>query len=232
MATITLGDLRIEVVRKNIKHLHLSIHPPAGTVRISAPLFMSRETIRSFAASQLGWIARHREKLNARKREPPKEYRDGETHSYLGKRYVMKHKAHEPARGVRLLADVMEVRMRGEPDCGKAKTVLRSWYRDNLRSVAAGMIKKWEPILGVTVRELGIKSMKTRWGTCNPRARRIWLNLELVKRRKECIEYVVAHEMAHLLVRNHGPAFKKLMDAHVPKWKILRRELNAAPPLP
>ncbi len=226
MAKITLGDIQIEVIRKRIKHVHLSVHPPAGRVRISAPNHIDLEIIRSYAFSKLGWIEKQRAKMKSQEREPRREYLDGESHYYLGKPYVMKHIARQTASGVRIHANVMEVRMRGSSSPLKAKSVLRSWYRARLREIVRACVRKWEPVLGVKARELGIKIMKTRWGTCNPRAKRIWLNLELIKKPMKYIEYVTVHELAHLLERNHGPGFKRLMDRHVPDWKQYRRDLN------
>jgi predicted metal-dependent hydrolase len=226
MAFIRLGDIRIDVIRKNIKHVRLSVSPPLGLVLVSAPLHLDLETIRIFASSKLGWIKRQRDKLKTRDDEPARVFADGASHAYLGAEYPLKLIGNRSAGGASLRAGTLEVRMRGDVSSAKAKKALKNWYRSQLRNLAGDLIRKWEPVLGVKINELGIKVMKTRWGTCHPRARRIWLNLELIKTPPDCLEYVVVHEMAHLLVRNHGADFKKLMQEQVPEWKRFRRELN------
>jgi predicted metal-dependent hydrolase len=226
MATIRLGDIRIDVIRKKIKHVRLSVSPPLGRVLISAPVHLDLEAIRIFAASKLGWIGRQREKMKSGAYEPPRVFANGAPHAYLGARYPLVLTGHRSAGGVTLRDGTIEVHMRGASSSVKAKNALTAWYRARLRDLAGKLIRKWEPVLDVKVNELGIKVMKTRWGTCNPRAGRIWINLELIKKTVECLEYVVVHEMIHLLVRNHGPDFKRLMHAHVPEWKRCRHELN------
>jgi predicted metal-dependent hydrolase len=226
MTQFYLDDIPVEVTHKKIKNLRLSVHPPAGKVKISAPVHMNLETIRIFAVSRIGWIKKHQAALKNREREAPRKYLDGESHSFLGKRYLLKLVAHRSSAGLLLKHETMELRVRGEFSSAKAKNALQTWYRHRLRELVAELVSKWEPVLGVKVHEFGIKLMKTKWGTCNPRAKRIWLNLELVKKPQESIEFVVVHEMAHLLVRKHGRHFKKIMDKHIPKWRIYSQQLR------
>jgi len=229
MTQLMLGNISIDVVHKNIKHVHLSVYPPNGKVKISAPAHMKLETIRVFAISKLGWIKKQQETLRKQERETPREYLERESHYYLGRRYLMKLVGHQKSTGVFLKHENIEVHQRGESSPLKAKNVLQNWYREEIRRIGGEFIKKWEPKIGVAVAEFGIKVMKTKWGTCNPTARRIWLNLELAKKPVECIEYIVVHELVHLLARKHDDNFVKLMDKHLPKWKFFREELNRSP---
>lgn len=229
MAQISIANIAIDVIYKNIKNVHLSVYPPSGKVRISAPVHMNIETIRVFAISKLGWIKQQQATLSKQARETPREYLDRESHYYLGRRYLMKLIDHQQASGVFIKHDIIEVHQRGDSAPGKAKNALQIWYRDEIRRIGGELIKKWEPKLGVEVYEYGIKLMKTKWGTCNSAERRIWLNLELVKKPVECIEYIVVHEMVHIIERKHDDNFIKLINKHLPKWKFYREELNRSP---
>jgi predicted metal-dependent hydrolase len=229
MAQITIAKILIDVVYKKIKHVHLSVYPPSGKVRISAPEHMSLETIRVFAISKLGWIRKQQATLKNQDRETPREYLDRESHYYLGRRYLMKLVDHKQSAGIFIKHDNIEVHQRGESAPSRAKNALQIWYREEIRSIGGEFIKKWEPKIGVHVSEYGIKQMKTKWGTCNSAEKRIWLNLELVKKPVECIEYIVVHEMVHILNRKHDADFIRLMNKHMPKWKFLREELNRSP---
>lgn len=229
MAQITIANIAIDVVHKNIKNVHLSVYPPSGKVRISAPVHMNLETIRVFVISKLSWIKRQQATLNKQERETPREYLERESHYYLGRRYLMKLIDHQQAAGVFIKHDNIEVHQRGESAQSKAKNALQIWYREEIRRIGGELIKKWEPKIGVEVSEYGIKLMKTKWGTCNAAERRIWLNLELAKKPVECIEYIVVHEMVHILERKHDDNFIRLMNKHLPKWKFYREELNRSP---
>lgn len=229
MAQITIANITIDIVHKNIKNVHLSVYPPSGKVRISAPLHMNLETIRVFAISKLGWIKRQQATLNKQERETPREYLNRESHYYLGRRYLMKLIDHQQAAGVFIKHDNIEIRQRGDSAASKAKNALQIWYREEIRRIGGDLIKKWEPKIGVEVSEYGIKLMKTKWGTCNSAEKRIWLNLELAKKPVECIEYIVVHEMVHILERKHDDIFIRLMNKYLPKWKFYREELNRSP---
>jgi predicted metal-dependent hydrolase len=229
VADIRVGDVSIEVVRKHIKNINLSIHPPAGRVRISAPAHMELEAIRSFAQSKLGWIRKHQIRMRSLEREAPRVYQSGETHVYRGRPYTLKVMDHQSRSSVTATGGIMKVRLRGRASPTRTKQIVTVWLRARLRELGWEYITKWEPVLGVRINELGIRAMKTRWGTCNARAGRIWLNLELIKKPSDYVEYLVVHEMAHLHIRGHGRDFKTLMDRHVPGWKRFRQILNKTP---
>lgn len=229
MTQFMLGTIPVDVVYKDIKHVHLSVYPPNGRVKISAPLHMEIDTLRVFAISKLGWIKKQQETLQKQERETPRDYLERESHYYLGRRYLMKMVDHQQNAGIFLKHENIEVHQRGESTPAKAKSALQNWYREEIRRIGSEFIKKWEPKIGVEVAELGIKVMKTKWGTCNPADRRIWLNLELAKKPVECIEYIVVHELVHILERKHDDNFIRLMDKHLPKWKFFREELNRSP---
>jgi hypothetical protein len=226
---IMLGNIRVDIVYKNIKHVHLSVYPPIGKVRISAPKRMKPDTIRVFAISKLGWIKRQQAILRKQERETPREYLDRESHYYLGRRYLMKLIDHQTGAGVYIKTETIEVHVRGESSSEKAQNALQNWYRERIRQIGGELIEKWQPIIGVKVSEFKIKVMKTKWGTCNPSDRRIWLNLELAKKPMDCIEYIVVHEMTHILARKHDDAFIKYMNKFLPKWKSYREDLNRSP---
>lgn len=229
MQRIILDDIPIDVVQKDIKNVHLSVHPPSGRVRISAPLRMDTETIRVFAVSKLGWIKKQQAKMREQERETPREYINRESHYYLGKRYLLKVIEHNAPPKVVLKHSTIELYVRENASLDKKRAVLENWYRQRLKEIVPGYIAKWEKIMKVNVEEFGIKKMKTRWGTCNPAAKRIWLNLELAKKPAYCIEYIIVHEMTHLLENKHNETFIAYMDKFLPKWRFYKEELNKRP---
>ena len=229
LAQIVIGDIPIDVVRKDIKNLHLSVHRPDGRVRISAPLRMDMEAIKVFALSKLAWIRKQRARLLARERGAPRDYADEESHYYLGKRYLLKIIETNAARGVIINHDTMEMYVRAATSREKRRLMLESWYRRQLKEIIPGYVVKYEHMMRVTVREFAVKRMRTRWGTCNTRAGRIWINLELIKRPLHCIEYIVVHEMVHLLERRHNKVFAAYMDTFLPAWRAHKEELNKGP---
>lgn len=226
---MTLGDVPVEVVFKNIKHLHLTVHPPQGRVRISAPSRLSLGAIRAFAISKLGWIRRQRQKLRDQERETPRELLDRESHYLWGERYLLQvvERPRPPAVGLLHRRLVLTVRPRADRRTGEE--VLARWYREQLREEAAKLIAWWEPILGVSVKRVFVQRMKTRWGSCNPRAGTIRFNTELAQKPKECLEYIVVHEMVHLLEPRHDGRFVALMDQFLPNWQFYRQRLNRLP---
>ena len=226
---IVVDDLSIEVVRKKIKNLHLRISPPHGTVKISAPLRMGSETIRLFALSKLDWIRKHQTRIRSRQWPAPLRYTTGESHDYLGKRYLLHVIEHRGRPGVVLDNDTLELRVRENSNRKKRQEIFDKWYRQQLWELLPNFFPKYEKIMNVRVEEWGVKKMKTKWGTCNIRARRIWLNLELAKKPLHCIESVVVHEMVHLLERKHNARFKRLMDGFLPGWRQSKEELNRLP---
>ncbi len=226
---LQLGDMVIDVVQKDIKNVHLSVYPPTGKVRISAPLHMDLETIRIYAISRLGWIRKHQVRLQDQVRESPREYITRESHYYLGKRYLLKVLEKDDPPKVILRHNTIEIHVRPSTDTLKRQTILDEWYRQRLREIIADYLPQWESRINVVVKEIGIKKMKTKWGSCNREARRIWFNLELAKKSLPCIEYILVHEMVHLLERKHNDNFIRLMDTFMPRWRYYKEELNRSP---
>lgn len=224
--TIELGDIYLDVVQKDIKNVHLSVHPPLGRVTIAAPLSMDFESIRLFSISKLGWIRKQQTKLRNQKREPAREYVNRESHYYLGKRYLLKVIEQKSTPVLVLKHSTIELHVRPNSTKEQKEELLQSWYRQQLRDLMSPLISKLEKTLNVKANKINIRSMKTRWGTCNTETKRIWLNTELAKKPIENIEYVLVHEMVHLIERNHNNDFIKYMDKYLPKWKYLREELN------
>ena len=224
--TIELGDICLDVIHKNIKNVHLSVHPPNGRVTISAPIQMDLETIRLFSISKLGWIRKQQAKFENQKREAPREYVTRESHYYLGQRYLLKVVEHNAAPKVVLKHNSIELYIRKGATIAQREDLLQGWYRQQLRELIPQYVAKLEKKMNVNVSEIRIRSMKTKWGTCNHEAKRIWLNTELAKKPIESIEYVLVHEMVHLIERNHNETFIAYMDKLLPKWKHLREELN------
>lgn len=224
---IIIGNIKIEVVKKKIKNLHLYVQPPNGRVKITAPIMMKDEIIRDFAASKLSWIKKHQARFQEKEREPKKEYISGEYHYYLGKRYLLNVVHTNKKQGVRIRENnQIDLFVREGSSVEKREHVMREWYRNELKKQVPDLIEKWENKIGVKVNSWGVKLMKTRWGTCNPKARRIWINLELAKKDPRCLEYIVVHEMVHLLERGHNKRFYAYMDQFLPDWKEIKKVLN------
>jgi len=226
---IDLGDISVDVVFKDIKNIHLGVYPPDGKVRIAAPARMSLDTLRVFAVSKLAWIRQQQRKLREQARETPREFLDRESHTLWGTRYLLKVVEEDVAPSVVLKPGTMVLRVRPETSEEKKQTIVSAWYRQQIKEAAADLIVKWEPILGVKAKRIFVQRMKTRWGGCNTESGSIRLNTELAKKPKECLEYVVVHELAHLLERNHSDRFTALMDQCLPQWRQLRKLLNTAP---
>ncbi len=226
---IQLGDIALDVVRKDIKNVHLSVHPPTGRVRIAAPQRMSLNTVRVFAIAKLPWIKRQQRKLREQERETPREYLDRESHYVWGKRYLLKIIEADQPPSVELSHGRMVLRVRPRTDTPKRQTILEEWQREQLRNAVPPLIEKWERLMGVKVRRFFVQRMKTKWGSCNHRAGSIRLNTDLARKPRECLEYIVVHEMVHLLEPTHNARFIALMDRFMPKWQSLREALNRLP---
>lgn len=226
---IKLGDISIDVFYKNIKNIHLSVHPPSGRVRIASPASFNIDILRVYAISKLTWIKKQRQKIQAQEREAPREYITRETHYFFGKRFLLNVITQSKNPKVVLNHNTIDLYVRENSTLFQRKTLLNEWYREQLKEKIPVLIARWEKILNIRVNEFGIKKMKTRWGTCNPRVQRIWLNLELAKKPSECLEYIVVHEMVHLLERTHNQKFIALMNKYMPKWKEYKKELNRFP---
>jgi predicted metal-dependent hydrolase len=226
---LELGDVTMDVVLKDIKNVHLSVHPPTGRVRISAPAHMNLDTLRVFAISKLGWIKQQQKKLREQERETPREYLDRESHYVWGKRYLMKVIECNEAPSVELTQRRMILRIRPGADQKKKQAVVEEWYRRQLKKAVLPLIAKWGPVMGVRVERFFVQRMKTKWGSCNHKARRIRLNSELAKKPPECLEYVIVHEMVHLLEPTHNQEFVTFMDRFMPLWSNLKDALNRLP---
>jgi predicted metal-dependent hydrolase len=230
LSELIVGDLRIEVVRKPIKNLHLGVYPPDGRVRVAAPLALSDAAVRVAVVGRLAWIRRQQQAFANQERQSEREMVDGESHYFLGQRYRLDVVATKGKGTVTLRGGhTMELHIRPELETKERERVVQTWYREQLQALVPPLLDKWQPLLGVEVGSWGIKRMKTKWGSCNADAGRIWLNLELAKKPHECIEYVVVHELAHFRVRHHDAAFQALLDRHLPSWRSTRDLLNATP---
>lgn len=228
--SLSVSGLRVSVVRKAIKNLHLGVYPPDGRVRVAAPLAVSDAAVRVAVIGKLRWIKRKRAAFDRQARESARDMVSGESHYYRGRRYRLRvvetdDRPRVEVRGHHTL--VLHVQ-RGATKAERERQLQR-WYRERLRELVPRLLEKWQEKLGVEVREWGIKRMKTKWGSCNSKARRIWLNVELIKKPPACLEYVVVHELVHLVVAKHDERFLGLMGRHLPTWRARRLELNAAP---
>jgi predicted metal-dependent hydrolase len=226
---IKLGDIAVDVVQKEIKNIHLSVYPPTGKVRISAPMRMDLDTIRVFAITKLGWIKSQQQKLREQERESPREYLDRESHYVWGRRYLLKVIEKDLAPAVELKHNKMLLQIRHATSYVRKQAILEEWYREKLKEAVPALIAKWEPLMGVKVERFFVQRMKTKWGSCTPGSRSIRLNTNLAKKPSECLEYIVVHEMVHLLEPTHNSRFVSLMDQFMPKWRYYKEELNRLP---
>jgi hypothetical protein len=230
MHQITVNNFVVDVVRKDIKNLHLAVYPPHGRIRVAAPLRVNDEAIRLFTISRLTWIKRQQAKFAGQERQSAREFVSGESHYYQGNRYLLNVVYQKGTPTVRIRNNkTIDIFVRPDSDTTERERILISWYRQQLKAEIAPLITKWEAIIGIKVAEWSIKQMKTKWGTCNIKARRIWLNLELIKKPVHCLEYIIVHEMIHLLERHHNERFVAYMNNFMPLWQHYREELNRAP---
>ncbi len=222
-------SLSIEVEQKDIKNIHLSVYPPDGNVKIAAPHRMDLDTIRVFAINKLQWIKKQQKTFRNQEREAPREYLSKESHYFQGKRYLLKIIEQDAKPKIVLTHSKIELYVRPNTSMEKRKEIIEEWYREEMKKTIPKMIEKWEKIIGVKANEFGIKKMRTKWGTCNVEAKRIWINLELAKKPLDCMEYIVVHELVHLLERSHNDTFKNYMNEFMPKWRFHSDELNRLP---
>ena len=227
---IRVSGVPVEIVRKGIKNLHLGVYPPRGRVRVAAPLIVSDDAVRLAVVGKLGWIKRQRARFEAQPRQSEREMVSGESHYFLGQRYRLRVVTYEgPAKVMVRNKSVIDLHVRRDSSAEHRERVLQRWYRQQLKELIPPLLQKWQPALGVQADEWAIKKMKTKWGACNVKARRIWLNLELAKKPVQCLEYIIVHELVHLLERHHNDTFVALMNKFLPQWRLRRAELNAAP---
>ena len=226
---VQLGDMTIEVVRKDIKNVHLSVHPPTGKVRIAAPSRMNLETLRVFAIAKLSWIHDQQRKLQEQARETPREYLDRESHYVWGQRTLLTLVEAEQPPSVEVSHSRLILTMRPGSEPSKREAILEDWYREQLRAAIPSLLEKWEHLLGVKVERIFVQHMKTKWGSCNPASRTIRLNTDLAKKPRECLEYILVHELIHLLEPTHNARFVALLSQFMPKWESNRETLNRMP---
>lgn len=227
LCTLEVGDIRASVIRKPIKNLHLSVLPPHGKVRVSAPLRMNDDSIRTLLATRLTWIKKQQRKFEGQERQTKREYVSGESHYLWGKRYRLEVVYNQKPLGVNLKnKDKIVLSVPSDSERNKRERIMLGWYRSELRVALDGRIGCWQKTMGVSLNEWGIKRMKTRWGTCNQKTRRIWLNLELVKKAGHYLDFIIVHEMTHLLEKKHNDRFKVYMDKFLPRWRQLKQELS------
>ena len=230
MYQIKISDFTIDVVRKEIKNMHLSVYPPTGRVRIAVPLAVDDEVIKLFAISKLSWIKRHQRQFETQERQSPRVFLTRESHYFEGKRYLLRIIEQDTTPKVELNNKThIDLYVRPNTTTEQRQIILNEWYRKQLKTRIPSLIEKWEKIMDVQVNDWGVKQMKTKWGTCNIEAKRIWINLELAKKPLSCLEYIIVHEMIHLQERYHNDRFLSFMEQYLPQWRFYKEELNRLP---
>lgn len=229
MKSFSIGTIEVEVVKKNIKNIHLAVYPPNGKVRLAAPAEVNDETLRLFTISKLVWIKRQQKKFNLQDRQTERKYVNRETHYFLGKKYLLKVMENSKTAKVAITKNTIVLSVKPAATQLQKQSLINEWYRAELKKLVPAIVDKWEKQMGVQVEEWSVKQMKTKWGTCNIKAKRIWLNLELAKKPVKCLDYIIAHEMIHLLERHHNDLFLAYMNKFVPNWRQIKNELNKLP---
>lgn len=223
---IEISGIKIEIQKKNIKNLRLVVAPPDGRVRVSAPLYLSDDSIKRFVSDKVDWIKKQQEKFGDKPRQADRKYASGETLYVLGQPYFLRVDHKEKSNSLVLSGNEALLNVKKESTAAQREAFLNEWYRALLKEKIEIYLPKWEEITGLHPDSCQIKNMTTRWGTCNVSARRIWLNLQLAKKPPECLEYVILHELTHLKVYNHGKDFAAIMDRYMPDWREIRKRLN------
>jgi len=225
-----VSNLTIDTVKKDIKNIHLGVYPPNGRIRVAAPLNTSDEVIRLFILSKIPWIKQQQIKFVLQERQTQREYVAGESHYFFGKRYrlnIIYKKA--PRKIIIQRKTHIDLYIHPDTTTQQRKKTFETFYRSELKKLVSGLLTKWQEKIGVQVDEVRIKKMKTKWGSCNPNDRRIWLNLELAKKSIQCVEYVFVHELLHLIEKKHTPKYKQLLQSTIPQWQQYKDELNRQP---
>lgn len=226
---LSVAGIEVDVILKDIRHLHISVYPPFGRVRVAAPLATSDDVVRLAIVQRLPWIKEQRKQFLGALRQPKRSLRSGESHFAWGIRYILDASTTDVKSKVEIRGQTLFVISPDGSSASYKAKVLDVWYRKSLLASAQALLEKWEPLLGVQASKLRIRRMKTKWGTCVPSTGVIWLNSELAKKNPRCLEYILVHELVHLLERGHTDAFTALLDQHMPDWRIRRDELNAFP---
>ena len=227
--TIQVGEIAVAVTRKAVKHVYLSVHPPSGRVTLVTPNATRSEVARAYAISKLGWIRDQQEKMRCQARESPRQFVERESHYVWGRRYLLTVREKETKPSVRLSHRAITLTVRAGSTGAKRAAVMHEWHKSLLHEAVRQLISQWEPKLGVHVARYYLQRMKTKWGSCNHHARTIRLNTELVKKPQNLLEYVIVHEMLHLVEPTHSEGFLRLLDKHYPGWREARVELNELP---
>lgn len=226
---IVVSDIDVEVVRKPIKNLHLGVYPPDGRVRVATPLTMTQDAVRTAIIRRISWIRKQQAKFAAQARQSARDYVSGETHYFLGVPYRLRISQRSGKSQVRINGDRLELVVPNESNRAVRESTMHRWLRSELRKRAEPFAESWAAAMSVPVPKLGIRRMRTRWGSCSRGAKRVWINSELIKKPLECIDYLVCHEVAHLIEPSHAQPFIDLMDKHMPRWRVIRAELNQQP---
>mgnify|MGYP000577882804 CR=1 FL=1 len=226
---ITVGGIDVEVVRKEIKNLHLSVLPPEGKVRVATPLHVTDERVRAAVVSKLAWIKQQREEFAKQPRQSAREMLNGETHYFFGRKYRLEVIEQTGKPSIVIKGSKLQLRVPADADLNKRLQLLNEWYREQLKQRLPHLLNNWQQKIGVEANEWGVKKMKTKWGSCNIEAKRVWLNLELAKKPPECLEYILVHELVHLLERQHNTRFRDYMNLYMPNWRLHRDTLNSSP---
>jgi predicted metal-dependent hydrolase len=225
-----VADLDVEIIQKDIKNIHLAVYPPTGRVRLAAPIDVNDETLRLFVLSKLPWIRKQQRKFLVQNRQTPRQYVNRESHFFMGRKYLLRvHESDHPYRYPKVVLKTktyIDLFVRETSTVEQKAILMKEWYRSELKTLLDELVPKWEKILKVRANNINVKSMKTKWGSCNTEKGNIFFNLELAKKPIACIEYVVAHELVHLIERLHNDNFKAHLDRNIPNWKGLKEMLN------
>lgn len=224
---MNVSGIEIEVVKKNIINMHLNVLPPSGRVRISAPFGTSDDAINLFAVKKISWIKKQVERFKCQERQTEREFITGESHYLWGRRYKLEVKYSNKGNNVELKGNKMILTVREKSTKKQRENYVNEWYRAELKAKLPPVVERWESLLGVKANEVNIKNMRTRWGTCNAEAKRVWINLQLAKKPVKCLEYIVLHELVHLREKNHTKAFIEQMDKYMSDWLVVKDELNS-----
>ncbi len=224
---MNVSGVDIEVVKKDIKNMHLNVMPPSGRVRISAPYGTSDDAINLFAVKKISWIKKQIVKFQNQERQTEREYITGESHYLWGRRYKLELRYSNKGNNIEIKGNKMILTVREKSTRQQRENYVNEWYRAELKDKLPPIVKKWEEIVGVKANAVGVKNMLTRWGTCNPETKRILVNLQLAKKPVKCLEYIVIHELVHLREKNHTNRFIEYMDTYMPDWRVVKDELNS-----
>lgn len=227
---IQVSGLSVDVVKKDIKNMHLTVYPPNGRIRVSAPIDLSDEAIRLFVVGKIHWIKKRQKSFQEQIRELPRVYIAGESHYFDGKRYLLRVNETQQKQEVRIKnKKYLDLYIKKNADIKTKQKILNDFYRTHLKVILPEIILKWEEKIGVQCQDWEVKKMRTKWGSCNKETGKIIFNLELAKKPRHCVEYIVVHELLHLLVRYHNNEFRSLLYKFMPNWQVYQRELNELP---